>query len=206
MKQRTKVARALAALGLVSAAFGGVVATSSPAGADPILPIDWNVDATTHIASVGIDSTTTGGSFVGEVDLGTGALTGDLSLPPAETSFEVLGLGLADVGFAVEPTAPTTGTVDLSTLTVTMTSTFDIKLTHVSPAGVDLINLVGDHCRTREPITLTATGPVDLVNGSTITGEFSIPRFERCGLLTFGLNLLLPGDGNTFSATASPRA
>jgi hypothetical protein len=202
---RKKRARVVAAIALASAALAGSVVASSPVGADPILPVDWNVDATTHIASVGIDSTTTGGSFVGEVDLGTGELTGDLSLPPAEATFRVLGVGLADVGFEVVPTAPTTGTVNLSALTVSMTSTFDIKLTHVSPAGISLVNLVGNRCQTREPITLTATGPVDLVNGSTISGEFSIPRFKNCGLLTLGLNLLLPGDGNTFSATASPR-
>ena len=47
---------------------------------------------------------------------------------------------------------------------------------------------------------------VDLANPSTFTGEFTIPRFKNCGLLTFAINLLIPGDGNTFSATASPKA
>ncbi|HEX6567728.1 MAG TPA: hypothetical protein VF015_01115, partial [Acidimicrobiales bacterium] len=60
-------------------------------------------------------------------------------------------------------------------------------------------------CQTRTPITLTMSGPVDLVNGSTFTGDFTIPKFKDCGLLTFAINLLIPGDGNTFTATASPK-
>jgi hypothetical protein len=49
------------------------------------------------------------------------------------------------------------------------------------------------------------SGPVDLVNGTTLSGEFEIPTFENCGLLTTPiLNLIVPGGGNTFSATARP--
>jgi hypothetical protein len=50
------------------------------------------------------------------------------------------------------------------------------------------------------------SGPVDLVNGSTFTGEFAVPKFKNCGLPTFALNLIIPGDGNTFTATATPKA
>ncbi|MBN2624982.1 MAG: hypothetical protein JXA83_16505, partial [Acidimicrobiales bacterium] len=182
------------------------VVAASPASADPILPIEWNVDATTHIASLGIDNEMTGGTFSGDVDLGAGTIVGDLSLPVSETSFEVLGVGLADVGIEVAPIGQTSGTLDLSTLTVEMTSTFDIKIPYLNPLGVDGINLVGSHCQTREPITLTMSGPVDLAAGSTFTGTFSIPKFKHCGLLTFFLNLIIPGDGNTFTATASPPA
>jgi hypothetical protein len=204
MATRSKPVRVLAALGLASAALVGAIATSGPASAEPIVLIDWNVSATTHIASVGIDNTTSGGSFVGEVDLGTGAINGDLTLPPSEATFAVLGVGLADVGFAVEPTGPVTGTLNLADLTVSMTSTFHIKLTHLNPAGIDGVNLIGNRCQTREPVTLTLAGPVDLANGSTFSGEFTIPKFRNCGLLTLGLNLVLPGPGNTFTSTATP--
>jgi hypothetical protein len=41
-------------------------------------------------------------------------------------------------------------------------------------------------------------------SGSSFSGTFTIPRFKDCGLLTPVLNLLLPGSGNTISATATP--
>jgi hypothetical protein len=207
MRTRKRFARAVAAISLAIAGIvGSVATTSSPAGAEPILPIDWNVDATVHIASLGIDNTVTGGSITGNVDLGTGVLTVDLVLPPSEATLDLLGIGVADVGFAVEPTGPATGTVDLATLTASVTSSFNIRIPYVRPLGLPF-NLVGNRCQTREPITLTMSGAIDLVNGSTFSGEFSIPRFRNCGLLTTPiLNLLVPGDGNTFSAIATPRA
>lgn len=201
---RSKLGRVAAALGLAGAALAGAVATSSPASAEPFLPIDWDVTATTHIESVGIDNTTTGGSFVGQVDLADFSISGNLNLPPSESKLEVIGIGLADVGFAVAPTGPTAGTVDLATGTVTMTSTFNIRLTHLQPFDINEINLIGNRCVTRTPITLTLSGPVDLVNGSTISGTFTIPPFRDCGLLTPVINLLLPGPGNTITATATP--
>src|SRR5690606_34980798 len=107
------------------AGIAGSVVTASPASAEPTIPIDWNVDATAHIASLGIDNTMTGGRFTGSVDLGDSTITGDLTLPASETTLEVLGVGLADVGIQVAPTGPVTGSVDLSTLTVELTSSFD---------------------------------------------------------------------------------
>lgn len=206
MKMRTRAARVIAAVGLATAGIAGSVVTASPASAEPTLDLAWDLEATTYIASLGIENTVTGGSFVGSVDLGAGTITGNLNLPPSETSFEVLGVGLADVGFAVAPTGPTTGTVDLTTLTVSMTSSFNIKIPYLNPFGIDAINLVGKKCQTREAITLNMSGPVDLVNGSTFSGEFSIPKFKDCGLLTLPLNLIIPGGGNTFTSTASPPA
>jgi hypothetical protein len=147
----------------------------------------------------------TGGSFVGSADLGAGTVTGNLNLPANSLKVDILGIELADVGFALAPTGPTTGTIDLSTLTVSITSSFNIKIPHLRALGLP-INLVGNRCQTARPITLTMSGPVDLANPSKFTGEFSIPRFKDCGLLTFAINLLIPGDGNTFSATATPKA
>jgi hypothetical protein len=206
MSIRAKLARTVAAVSLVTAGIAGGVATAGPAAADPILPIDWNIDATTTIASLGLTQEVTGGSFTGAADLGNGTVTGTLNLPPSDTSIKILGINLATVGFAIEPVGPTTGTFDLDTLNVTMTSSFNIRIPHLYPLGITSLNLVGSRCRTATPITLTMSGPVDLANGSTFTGEFAIPKFKDCGLLTFALNLIIPGDGNTFTATATPKA
>jgi hypothetical protein len=205
MTTLTKVRRRVALLAVLATTLSGFVA-ARPASAEPILPIDWTVDAQTHLNSLDLDVEVTGGSFVGQVDLGTGDITGDITLPPAETQLQLVGLPLAKVGFAVSPVGPATGHVDLTTLTATLTSTFDIKVPYVRPLGLPFVNLVGNRCQTSTPITLTLSGPVDLTAGSTFSGTFAVPKFKNCGLATLGLNLLVPGDGNTFTATARPPA
>jgi hypothetical protein len=104
-------------------------------------------------------------------------VTGNLNLPANDIQFKLLGLNLADVGFELAPVGPTTGTIDLSNLTVSITSTFDIKIPHLNVLGTRL-NLVGRLCQTTEPITLTMSGPVDLANPSHFSGEFTIPKFR----------------------------
>lgn len=170
----------------------------------PVVMIDWTVDAQTRIASLDIDVDIPGGSFVGSADLGTGIVTGELSLPEATAPVKLLGLPLATMTFKTESVGPVTGTIDLKTLMTSLTSTFHIHLTSLTPLGLPL-NLVGDNCRTTTPISVTMTGTFDLAAGTTLSGEYAIPTFENCGPLTPILNLLVPGDGNTFSATAKPR-
>ncbi len=36
---------------------------------------------------------------------------------------------------------------------------------------------------------------------ATFSGTYTIPKLKDCGLVTPALNLLIPGPGNTFSAT-----
>ncbi len=202
----SKLRRTFVAVGLVLTGLLGSVALAPSASADPDLPINWVVDASTHIASLNQDVNVTGGTFVGNVDLGTGEVTGDLSLPPATSQLKLGSLPLANVTFEIEPVGQVTGTVDLATLTITQTSTFNIRIASIRPVLLP-INLVGNRCQTAEPITLTMSGQVDLAAGTTLSGEFAIPRFQSCGLLvTPVLNLVVPGDGNTFTATARPAA
>lgn len=197
--------RASVALGLLVASTAGLVAVApSTATADPDLPLNWTVDAQTHVAGLNQDVAITGGTFVGSVDLATGEVVGDLTLPAATTQVKLLGIPLADTAFQVAQTAPAHGTVNLATLEISLESSFNIKIPYLKPTILP-INLVGNHCQTREAITLNMTGTVDLVNGTTLSGEFSIPKFKNCGLLTTpALNLIVPGPGNTFSATAKP--
>jgi hypothetical protein len=49
-------------------------------------------------------------------------------------------------------------------------------------------------------------GPVDLFNGSTFTGSYTIPSFVDCGLLMDPLlTTTTSGPGNTFTASFRPR-
>lgn len=193
------VRRAVAAGGVTLGVFAGAVATAPTAEAQAF-PLDFDVTATVHIASLDIENTVEGGTLVGEVDLATGELVAELDLPASETELDLVGLPLAKAGFATEPTGPTTGTVNLDELTVETSTELNILLTHLRPTLLPFLNLVGDRCQTREPITIATSGEFALGDSFEISAEFTIPKFENCGLVTPILNVLIPGDGNTFTA------
>lgn len=81
---------------------------------------------------------------------------------------------------------------------------FDIKLPRLNNYGLPWWNLVRPSCGTSWPVTVTMSGTVDmgvfLTEGGTFSGEYAIPRFKSCGLLTPALNLVVPGSGNSFTA------
>jgi hypothetical protein len=190
-------------IGSGSSAFG---ATSYPPFTDPMLLVNWNVDASTHIKKLNQDVTVPRGSFVGLIDLKTGSILGLLTLPPAHMSLKALGLlPLVQADFQMAPVGPITGQVDLTKLVVTSTATFNIKITKLTAAGLPA-NLVGNSCTTATPITVTMGGPVSLTSGSTFTGVYTIPPFATCGALTPALTAAISGPGNTFTGTFSPKS
>lgn len=193
------VRRALVAGGATLGLLGGAV-FAAPAAEAQELPLEYDVTATIYLAGLDMESTVEGGTFVGSVDLATGDLTADLDLPASETELDLLGLPLATAGFATEPTGPTTGTVDLADFTVQTTSEFDILITHLRPKLLPFLNLVGNNCQTETPISIETAGEIDLSAGIEIEAEFTIPKFRNCGLVTPILNLLIPGEGNSFHA------
>lgn len=189
-------------LALVALCF----AQANPAAADPIIPINWSVQTTTTLKSLNQTVVSPPGTFTGQVDLGTGALTGDLALPPARSTVKIAGLPLANAEFALEQAAPIQGGVDLATGTVSTTASFNVRLKSLKPTLLP-INLVGNNCRTVSPVTVTLSGPFSLTGASTFTGTFTLPKFRDCGLFNTPLiNLVIPGPGNTISATFGPPA
>jgi hypothetical protein len=199
--KRTGTALVVAALALGSSFF----VSTTPASAEPLLALDWNVNASTHLKKLNMDVQVPQGKFYGVIDLGTGDLAGFLILPPASVRIDALaGLRLVEATFQIEP-AFVSGHVDLATLAVTTTSTFNIRVTNATAAGLP-INLVGDQCTTAEPVRVDIGGTADLVNGSTFTGEYTIPPLKTCGLLTPALSAVMSGPGNTFTGTFTPAA
>lgn len=193
--------RSALALATVLLAAAAVFGTAGAASADPILPINMNVNATTTIKSLGQTINISGGTFAGQVDLGNGSLTGDMNLPPASTDISLGAIRLLDTTFAMQQTQPVTGHVDLATLQVSATAQFNIRLSQLQAFGVP-INLVGTKCVTASPITLNMSGTLDLTNGTTFSGTYTIPKFKDCGLLlTPIINLIIPSSGNMFSAS-----
>jgi hypothetical protein len=178
-------------------------ASASTTAADPTLAINWTVNASTHLKKLNLDVTVPQGKFVGSIDLLTGNLTGDLTLPPAQTTISVLGLPAVTATFVISEAGPITGHVNLQTLQVTSTASFNIRISRATLLGLP-INLVGSSCRTSQPVTVTMAGKASLSGSSTFSSTYTIPPLQTCGLATPVLNLLVPGPGNTFTATFAP--
>jgi hypothetical protein len=185
---------------LVLATFG--LATAPAASADFIIPINWNVNATTHLKNLNLDVTIPQGTFSGTVNVTTGAITGNLSLPPASKTISFVGIPLATATFAMSPTGPITGHVDLKTMTATVSSSFNFQISSATLSFAPWLNLVGNNCHGVTPISVDMSGPVSLSGASTFSSTYTIPKLTGCGLLvTPLLNLVVPSSGNTFTAT-----
>ena len=189
---------ALSSLGLFSA---------TPASADTIIPIHWNINASTHLKSLNMDVVVPQGTFDGQVNLTTGALTGTLALPKATQTIKIFGFPIASATFSMNSAGPITGHVDLATNTVTVNSSFTFNIDKAALSFLPSLNLVGKNCHGSTPIAVNMSGPVNLTGSSTFSATYTIPKFAGCGaLVTPILNLIIPGPGNTFTATFAPPA
>ena len=117
------------------------------------------------------------GTFVGQLDLTTGALTGNLTLPPAKQSISILGIPLATATFALSSNGPVQGTVNLAAGTVSMTASFTFNITSVSATILPRLNLVGNNCHGSQPITQTLSGPFSLTRSQHLLVDLHIPKF-----------------------------
>lgn len=195
-------------LGIAAVVAGTAMATlpAGSASAEPLIPIDWKVDATTTMKAFNLKVDVPTGSFKGAFDLGNASLSGDMTLPTATKRIDLGRLPMANVQFAMEQAAPVTGTVtDWSTLAVTTTASFNVRIVSVRPTIMPFVNLVGNKCTTEKPVTTTLGGNVDLVGKTTFSGTYTLPKFKNCGFgVTQVLNAIIPGPGNTFAATFYP--
>jgi len=185
--------------------------TPSPAGAaakstktkHPTVPFDYTIHATTTLKKLNQTVTIPAGEFKGTIDLVTFKLSGTISLPPAKSTVAIAGLPLATATFKTVEVGPVTGTVDFKTMKATATSVFNIEIPSVTPTGLPFVNLVGNSCTTSTPVHVTMTG--SLKPPLKFSGTYTIPPLKTCGASTPALNLVVPGPGNQFSATATPK-
>jgi hypothetical protein len=225
MTKRTH--RRLTGMILVATALAPATLLATPASAfpkgDPVYTFKYKIVATTHIKRSDTTMTTPPGVFKGGIDLANGQLKGTIALPDVVSSQSLAGPLSLTVTTSVVSTKPVTGHVNIGTLKVTSTSTFNIhiKSMYVNqpslpvalPIGLPVplplpplpqVNLVGDGCTTSSPISVTMSGKASFDKPSTFKGVFSIPDFTNCGAMTEVINQQIPGPDNAFQATASP--
>ena len=203
MRLRTP-ARVLAAT-TVAALTACLVGAAPPASAAPIV-LDWTADVDSQVGGL-INQTLTfpQGSFAGEVDLGTGALEGDIDLPPGELAFNAFFLIPVTTEIEVVPEGPVTGTVDVTDLSVTADLTFDIRITDFTILGIPALDPATE-CRTIDPITTNLTGDLDpSLGAASLTGTYAIGNLSGCGFWESFVNLFTVGTNNSLTADLAAR-
>src|SRR5487761_194606 len=126
-------------------AFSGVVASAGAASADTILKASYPVTGSTYIKAPKVTLAST-------VDVTTGSLTANLTLPDATGSFNDLGLVPVTATTQFINKGPTTGKIDLNTGVVHTTSRITLRVVDLKVAGIDLP--VGNSCQTATPVTV----------------------------------------------------
>jgi hypothetical protein len=189
-------------------------ASAFPSGAS-LFAFDYKVVVTTHIKKSNQTVTNPPGVLKGAIDLDNGKLQGSISLPPAVSTTSEAGMPALTSTIATVSLKPVIGHVNFSTLKVTSTSVFNIRIKTMYAAvpkvlGVTLpapkVNLVGNSCITVAPVSVTMSGIAHLDGSpSKFSGTFSIPNFKNCGSMTNVINQQIPGGGNSFSAIATTR-
>jgi hypothetical protein len=180
-------------------AAGAILAAAAPASAQSSITVKYKVTGSTLLKKVDATAALGPGTLTSTVNLSTGAVTANLSLPPATVSYTELGLVPVTATTAFINDGPTTGTINLSTGAVTTTSHFTMQVTSLTVAGLPVP--VGNACESAYPATVTVNSQpgFSIVNGGNLSGTYTLPPFANCGLVTPVLNLTIPGPGNTIS-------
>jgi hypothetical protein len=172
------------------------------ASADTLITATYPVSGSTFLKAINTTIQLGPGKLTSTVDINTGAVTAStLTLPPATATFKALGFVPVSATTTINPVGTATGTVNFSKNTVSVTSQANMQITSMSVAGIPI--LVGPHCQTHTPISLTVNSQpgFSVLNGGVVAGTYTIPRFSNCGLATLLINLVIPGSGNTISLT-----
>jgi hypothetical protein len=182
-------------------AVGAGMLGSTAASAAPTVSLTYPVTGTTHLAAPDGDLALGPGTLHATVDLATGGLTGDLSLPPSTGSFTVLGLVPVTATTAFIPVGQTTGTVASVGGAITTTSRVILRITDLKIGGLPI--LIGPVCQSASPATITVTSQPgwNPAVGGTVAGTYTIPPFAHCLLQELLINLTIPGPDNTIALT-----
>ncbi|NKI45222.1 hypothetical protein HFV08_29075 [Streptomyces sp. LD120] len=177
--------------------------TTGAAHAAPVR-LDYPLSGTTHLKGTDSDLTLGPGTLKATADLAAGTLSADTELPPAKGEFHMIGIVPVSVTTEFVEPEPTKGTIDNKTGAVASTTKLTLRLKNLKVAGIP--TPIGNSCQTEVPavLALTSEPGFNPLTGGTLSGEYTIPKFEHCLLATPLINLIIPGDGNSVSLKLGP--
>jgi hypothetical protein len=186
-------------------ALSGVVASAGAASAgtaaDTKIKATYPVTGSTFIKAPNFTLPLGPGTLSSTVNVITGNLTANLSLPPATGSFKQFGLIPVTATTQFINAAPTTGKINLRTGAIHSTSKITLHIVSLTVAGLPIP--VGSSCETSTPavVSVASQPGFSILKGGKLAGSYSIPQFANCGLATALINLTIPGPGNTLTLT-----
>lgn len=186
-------------------ALAGVIATAGPSSAstaaDAKIKATYPVTGSTLIKAPNFTLHVGPGTLKSTVNVITGRLTANLSLPPATGTFKQFGIIPVTATTQFINAAPTTGKINLKTGAIHSTSKITLQITSLTVAGLPIP--VGSSCETSTPaVVAVASQPgFSILKGGNLAGSYTIPQFASCGLATVLINLTIPGPGNTLTLT-----
>ena len=188
----------------LAAATAALALGATSAFADTTITLTYPASGSTFVVKTNAGLNLGPGSLTATADLTTGTVTGTMSLPDSTGSFTELGVVPVTATVAFTEDGPVTGTVNLQTGATTDTVNMTLRITDLKVAGID--TFVGDHCQTVTPavITVASGSGFSVIAGGPLTGTYTIPDFNNCGLLDVEapiINLVIPGPGNTINLT-----
>lgn len=169
-----------AAVSLLAAA--AVVATQAAASAASTVTVAYPVHGSTYLKKPNATVSLRPGTLQAKLNLRDGALTANLTLPPATLSFQEFGLIPVTATTEFIQAGPTTGKINPNTGAVTSTSKILLQITSLSVAGLPIP--VGDSCESSIPavITVTSRPGFSVVAGGELTGTYAVRRSLTAGL------------------------
>ncbi|KAA1171916.1 choice-of-anchor D domain-containing protein [Marinobacter salinexigens] len=151
------------------------------------------------------------GTIATALDLAAGTFEADLAVDPTVGHFSVKLLfsklnAVANVEF--EQSEMTTGTLINGKLTANSHLYVKVPKVALKLFGIPFKVGGGDQCQTIEPVDITLVSPegsnFSPATGGSVSGEYTLPPLENCGLLTDVLNQFLTGPGNTIDLMLTP--
>jgi hypothetical protein len=192
---------AIAAVAVGALALTGTTVSTASAAPVPVLKVIYDATGSSTVLKTGSVVALGPTTLITNV-LPDGTFTGSLILPPAQTSFKLLGFLPVTATVNFIPVGPVKGALGIGK--VRSKAFFDIRLSDVTLAGIP--TPVGDSCQTGRTV-IPANTPkgekFDLTKGGNLTGTYTIGQFSNCGLTTVLINQLIPGPGNTATLTLS---
>jgi hypothetical protein len=178
-----------------------LVAGSTAASADTTLSVTYPVNGSTYVAAPGATLPLGPGKLAATLDLNTGALSANLTMPNATGSFKEFSLIPVTATAQFIDDGPATGTVNLSTGATQATANITLRLVSLQVAGINVP--VGPACQTVQPVSvpLASQPGFNVLKGGVISGSYTLPAFGNCGLATLLIDVTLPGPGNTITLT-----
>ncbi|HVK22522.1 MAG TPA: hypothetical protein VM677_14280 [Actinokineospora sp.] len=197
--------RALIRYLVLPVAVAAGLAVAPVASADPIWPLAWTITGTTTIAKPGLTvPIPAGAKFVGQIDFADWKITGETTIPDLVSKGKLLNA----VPYTAIVRQVTTKPMDGGLIDgkVQVNRYFKLQIVKLSLDFLPNVNLVPAGCTTSADSVakLVNTTPVDLAKPMGIGGEFVIPSFTRCGLLTPILTSMMSGPGNKMDLTFTP--